>query len=475
MPSSAFGIANFGTLGSSNALGMADENENEITPALWNGELVEYRQDRIAKSAFQSSLEEEEKSPNQAGNVTSAVDDKQAIRYWSDFSRVYFLPRTLQKIPDPPEWEIASVDWNQGQELFTRFNEETELMDGTLRLFVEDCDNIQGVQILNDTDTFGSFMGSFFASFRDEYLKLPSFSFPILSGPISDRDEVSILLAYCNILINRFQTERTRKLVNEAMYLRTLNEFSSMNVPIEDPKLWPNSVWGAPLNFPSTSLYHQSAVLSAHVETCTLPFRYFLITSRSCDILINNRLNRNRYDIPSVSGHLSWRGTSPFAELSGLFPLTKFTREIVNFSFDTPTKSPYALWDVTRGLSPKKIEEYDTWSQGDQDDILFRIPSDLQSSVHASAFPLPNSFPEFHNTEEVEKKKNPETVEVYSSLSSSSNTSKIFEKYALFIETCIKRRTTSTASIDIHLDDLKDLANDLWTMHDNSSEDNGEL
>lgn len=50
---------------------------------------------------------------------------------------------------------------------------------------------------MNDTDTVGGFMSSFLASFRDEYLKLPSFAFPVLSGAASskcDLDEVSYLL-----------------------------------------------------------------------------------------------------------------------------------------------------------------------------------------------------------------------------------------------------------------------------------------
>uniref|UniRef100_A0A8H7XJ48 Tubulin nucleotide-binding domain-like protein n=1 Tax=Psilocybe cubensis TaxID=181762 RepID=A0A8H7XJ48_PSICU len=371
--------SNFGALGSLNTLG-GEDIEIESLSNTWNGELVEYKQDRISKSAFQSSLEEDE-DKNQSSDLVLIQD----FRYWSDYSRVYYLPRTLQKIPDPPEWETTNVDLNHGLEVFTRLNEETELMDGTLRLFVEDCDNIQGVQLINDTDTFGSFMGTFFTHFRDEYPKLPSFSFPILSGATSDYD--------------------------------------------------------AP-----TSLYHQSAILSAHVETCTLPFR----------------LPHNHYDIPSVSGHLNYRGTSPFSELSGSFPRVDFTRDIANFSSEESVKSPYCRWDVTRGLTPKQIGEYDTWSTQNLC---------VKSSVHAHALPLPNSFPIFNASESPKSKKNSEVAEVYSSLSASSNSSKMFRKYAMFIDECGKRRTTTTASIDIPVDDLRELANDLWTMHDNASEE----
>jgi hypothetical protein len=63
---------------------------------------------------------------------------------------------------------------------------------------------------------------------------------------------------------------------------------------------------------------------------------------------------------------------------------------------------------------------------------------------------------------------------MFSSLSTSSNLTTLLEGYAMFIDQCIKRRTTSLTAIDISLDDLKELANDLWTMHDNSSQETDE-
>lgn len=67
------------------------------------------------------------------------------------------------------------------------------------------------------------------------------------------------------------------------------------------------------------------------------------------------------------------------------------------------------------------------------------------------------------------------TTEVFSSMSTSSNTAKYLEGYALFMEKSAQRHTTAIASMDISLDDLKDLANDLWTIHDNASEVTEEL
>jgi len=133
------------------------------------GELIEYRQEKIAKSRYQILLDESdelETAPRQI-TTTSAEDQNQGIgeiRYWSDFSRLYYLPKSLQRIPDPADWETTNPNWTEGQEFFARYNEvgfsqntcggigvkpltlscqESELMDGALRLFVEDCDNLQ--------------------------------------------------------------------------------------------------------------------------------------------------------------------------------------------------------------------------------------------------------------------------------------------------------------------------------------------
>jgi len=81
------------------------------------------------------------------------------IRYWSDFNRVYFSPRSVQKLPDIANYENAERDWNRGQEEFARFDQvsfffsiiffanamvqETALMEDSFRLFVEECDNLQ--------------------------------------------------------------------------------------------------------------------------------------------------------------------------------------------------------------------------------------------------------------------------------------------------------------------------------------------
>lgn len=95
--------------------------DSELNPLIRTNGSIEYRQDLIPKSAYQRQMEVEENGLDADQPDTNLSDGD--IRYWSDFSRVYYLPRSLQKLPDPPEWEDTALNWNEGNELFKRFDE----------------------------------------------------------------------------------------------------------------------------------------------------------------------------------------------------------------------------------------------------------------------------------------------------------------------------------------------------------------
>ena len=91
--------------------------------------------------------------------------------------------------------------------------------------------------------------------------------------------------------------------------------------------------------------------------------------------------------------------------------------------------------------------------------------------IHGPPYPLPDSFPPISGEAAgvvplgsrsgiVDTLGNLPTVESYTSISTSSAISTIFQDYARFTDKCINRRT-SAALFDVSLDDLKDLANDL--------------
>ena len=101
---------------------------------------------------------------------------------------------------------------------------------------------------------------------------------------------------------------------------------------------------------------------------------------------------------------------------------------------------------------------------------------------HGPPYPLPDSFPAIPGDVTnimpsgiIDGSDILPTVKAYTSISTSSATSETFESYALFIDKCINRRSSAVALMDVSSDDLKDLANDLWTIHDNFSENNQTL
>jgi hypothetical protein len=49
-------------------------------------------------------------------------EDEENVRYWSDFNRVYYDKRSLQRLPDVPDWINPSGDWSASKQIFERHN-----------------------------------------------------------------------------------------------------------------------------------------------------------------------------------------------------------------------------------------------------------------------------------------------------------------------------------------------------------------
>jgi hypothetical protein len=79
-------------------------------------DIQEYRQDAVQPSTYQRQLDEE-------ADEDESSDQDADMRYWSDFNRVYYHPGTIQKLPDPMEWENVQDDWSHGQEILDRHEE----------------------------------------------------------------------------------------------------------------------------------------------------------------------------------------------------------------------------------------------------------------------------------------------------------------------------------------------------------------
>ena len=107
------------------------------------------------------------------GVSTKQIHDSD-VRYWSDFNRVFFHPRSIVQLND---YELNSQllpfeKWSSGEELFENLDREFGLVDRDIRPFVEECDHIQGFQIFAGVDdAWGGFTAEYLNALRDEYSK----------------------------------------------------------------------------------------------------------------------------------------------------------------------------------------------------------------------------------------------------------------------------------------------------------------
>jgi hypothetical protein len=60
-----------------------------------------------------------------------------------------------------------------GRDLFKELNREHDLLDRDLRPFVEECDHLQGIQLITSSDdAWSGFAAGYLADIRDEYEKI---------------------------------------------------------------------------------------------------------------------------------------------------------------------------------------------------------------------------------------------------------------------------------------------------------------
>lgn len=97
-------------------------------------------------------------------------------------------------------------------------------------------------------------------------------------------------------------------------------------------------------------------------------------------------------------------------------------------------------------------------------------------SVHAPAYPLPTSFPSFFKSPRLNASGRggllapTRSAPLFTSVVTGSGTADLFSTYARFVEDCVRRKADVGVGVD--RDELRDLGNDLWTLHDNFADGN---
>ena len=202
---------------------------------------------QITQSEYQRSLDEGIPDPQTLSTQT--------VRYWSDFSRVFFHPRSIVQIND---YELNSSlmpfeKWGNGEELFVSMDTDNDLLDRDVRVWAEECDQMQGMQIFTGgDDAWGGFASRYVEKLRDEYGKMPIWTWGIEEE--QGRGQMA---------------KQLLRTINAATTINEMARNASLYVPLSIPAIQlPHYV-----HLNRDSQWHISALLSTALESMTLPSR----------------------------------------------------------------------------------------------------------------------------------------------------------------------------------------------------------
>ncbi|TQV92380.1 mtDNA inheritance protein Dml1 [Cordyceps javanica] len=266
----------FGSLRKINALYEVEPDADALASALWRGKSTVHKQEPLQPSTYLQSLD--------AGSTPDKLS-KTSVRYWSDFSRAYYHPKSLNQLYD---YELHSSiqpfeRFDMGKELFHTLDKEQDIVDRDWRPFVEECDHMQGIQVITTIDdAWGGFATSYIETLRDEYPKNCIWVWGIQSP-----------------LLDITREKRRSRLINTAHSTSEICQQASTFVPLSLPEHRPPRS----VKVDYSSPWHTSALLSAAMESTTLPSRLLPQTSGSAQ----------RVSLDDISQIINTTGTQTLA------------------------------------------------------------------------------------------------------------------------------------------------------------------
>ncbi|XP_077178890.1 protein misato homolog 1 isoform X2 [Paroedura picta] len=253
------------------------------TPVAWKGDLMTHQEEPSPKNPFQQGVDRSESdrpsndnfvlSPppggkdrtallGRLGEPSKAPNVECAMHVWSDFLRTHLHPRSILTIHQyDHDGESNRLEaFGQGEKLLQDATYLEELED-RLHFYVEECDYLQGFQVLCDLHNGFSGVGAKVTELlRDEYTGKGILTWgltPVLSTP--------------NPQLGLY------RLMNTILGLVHLSSHSSLFCPLslngslglrpEPPVALPYVQYDASLD------YHTSAILATALDTCTVPYR----------------------------------------------------------------------------------------------------------------------------------------------------------------------------------------------------------
>ncbi|KAM0754747.1 hypothetical protein T439DRAFT_321787 [Meredithblackwellia eburnea MCA 4105] len=249
----------------------------------------------------------------------------------------------------------------QGKDAYLSNHRLKELCEEDVRSFAEQSDHIEGFMLTTpSSNAFGGFAASFLETVRDDFIKHPIFTTSIISNSHDWK---------------RPDTERSiqQRLLNDALTLQSLEELSSIIMPIQPPSSWDDHPkWTRFLrdDVPKRDTYSQ--ILTTHLQSA------------------NSEL-REVDGLNSVTSQLNWRGDNKIAHLEGASPLLPPEHlegpqgvQILKDSFkdfsvfpsshgrkkktarsgDPELRKPFAQYSIVRGYEDEELQRLGTVLEG---------------------------------------------------------------------------------------------------------------
>ncbi|EDW81862.1 uncharacterized protein Dwil_GK25434 [Drosophila willistoni] len=186
---------------------------------------------------------------------------------WVDYLYARYHPRTLNIVQDVQrDSSIQALGLHSaGTEVWQSpaFNED---FCDRIRLYVEECDGLQGFHMLFDLDDgFSGLASKCLEHLNDEYNRA-SFVMPLYYPRITSYPQADT------------RTSHSIRVVNTVLGYYHLSEQATMFTPLSTlESIWRNNTLQSRhlpgLHFQSSNLYQTSAVLAAYMDTITLSYR----------------------------------------------------------------------------------------------------------------------------------------------------------------------------------------------------------
>ncbi|ORX67501.1 tubulin nucleotide-binding domain-like protein [Linderina pennispora] len=223
--------SNFGLL----AIGDEDGNEDETRQIAmqWEGQTETHRAQQPNTSEFQRDH--------------SVEIEPRDIRFWSDFGEVRYSSHSLHPVSGIAHGNSLGEmnTFHEGLDVIDGEDRADDVMDGDFRRVAEDCDCLQGFQVM--ADMYGGFAGygcGYLARIRDEYPKKSVLLYSIGNTTVEDMDRGRGMDAAVSLAAN---------LENVSMYV-------PVSVPSGLAKLFPG------VQIQGDSFYHSSALMAMGLD-----------------------------------------------------------------------------------------------------------------------------------------------------------------------------------------------------------------